>query len=837
MRQVTAPTLKEALERSVKNPSTEEVLEMKLKSMTVAVFRGLIALAGFAVLGPCTVCAKEAGNEQRVCIHTFDQDHDGKDSPGDIIEMNNSRIALRFRFVDVNASPQWNGYCLDLMAYRGETCFKQLDGDVAGGLYPVLRLHKDVVGMSMTVNDPEWADNPYMWTANAILTPTVAPGGGVVKRAMLPSYEAYTLYEKHETRGQTLVFTSQKRTDRAEELTFTLDGTKLRISHTVTNTGTNAAVLPGIVTLPAYRIINTYLVPWSGPLARKVPAAGYTDNYTLVADNPDGLTGSGMLFWSHAARDASLHMEGLFTWSAMRLKPGEKGTREVSVTFLDENIDRWYAGWLAKNSVTFDKIDWNAVEQYMADKTPQVMMPEGYVYHSYNNQPIGSKRDWHNEMTGRALMIKGLDSGDGKWFDYTRKANQYYYDCMFHKDPASRCYGYFRDQSTPDKLSMAYPWSQPYNAESYLAEYAVTRDPTLKDVLLLHFEKMYDGPLYNRAGKRWLWGLDAESGKEFDFGVFDAQEFGVDVMISAYEFTGDRKYLDRALEVMNKQRPVLENFGLLMEDTAGEPSVNTSAFASKILFKLYEHTGDAYWRDRAVRILNSLLYSRVYMQNFPPGEEWLKGALARKDANWLGGHGEPDSGTDSFTASMLTFIPWVMEALVAGYNHTGNSMYTDYMQQLLHHQMEANKRLLQASGGKAEFCGHYSLYHKRFDMTNAFEANVIDNDGLTLVSNLFLFPYAKAFRAGLRSPHSTAVLLSGADAAHWRLFHLAGINENVQLLTGSGKVAALSATGVNGERAQPVAFKATAGGITFLAQPYQMYAVTLDVGAMHGGSR
>jgi hypothetical protein len=794
----------------------------------MATVRGLMALAAFVGVFPFTLGAKEAKNNPPVSIRYFDKNHDGKESPGDIVEMSNGRIKLRFRFADVNSTPVWNGYCLDALSYCGETCFQQLDADTATQLYPLLRAHKDVVGMSMTVNDPEWADNPYMWTANAILTPTVAPGGGVVKRAMLPSYEAYTLYEKHEIRGQSLVFSSKKRSDRAEELTFTLDGTKLRMSHTVTNTGTNAAVLPGIVTLPAHRIINTYLIPWSGPLARKVPAAGYTDNYTYVADNPDGLTGSGMLFWSHNGRDSSLHMEGLFTWSAMRLNPGEKGTRELSVSFLDENIDQWYAGWLAKNNVTFDTIDWKAVEQYMADKTPQVMMPEGYVYHSYNNQPPGSKRDWHNEMTGRALMIKGLDSGDRKWFDYTRKANQYYFDFMFHKDPASRCYGYFRDQSTPDKLSAAYPWSQPYNAESYLAEYAVTKDPALKAVLLLHFEKMYDGPLYNRDQKRWLWCVDAESGKEFDFGVFDAQEFGVDVMISAYEFTGDRKYLDRALEVMNKQRPALENFGLLMEDTAGEPSVNTSAFASKILFKLYEHTGDAYWRDRAVRILNSLLYSRVYMQNFPAGEEWLKGALARKDTNWLGGHGEPDSGTDSYTASMPTFIPWVMEALVAGYNHTGNSMYMDYMQQLLHHQMEANKRLLQASGGKAEFCGHYSLYHKRFDMTNAFEANVIDNDGLTLVSNLFLFPYAKAFRAGLRSPHSTMVLLSGQDAKQWRVFHLAGIDENVRLLTGGAKVSALRATGVNGAEATPVAFKTTANGIAFEAKPYQMYAITLE---------
>ena len=786
-----------------------------------------LAVNGCAGLTGTDTC-RPAGDTQAVSIRYVDGDHDGKDSPGDVIEMSNGRIKLWFRFADVNAAPQWNGYCLDRLSYRDETCFQQLDSDTAGRLYPCLRLHKDVVGMSMTVNDPEWADNPFLWTSNGHLTPTVAPGGGVVPRAMLPSYEAYTLYEKHEMRGKTLVFASRKRSDRAEELSFILDGSKLRISHTVSNTGASAAVFPGIVTLPAHRIVNTYLIPQGGPLARKVPPAGYTDNYTFVADNPDGLTGSGMLFWSHDARDAALHMEGLFTWSAMRLKPGEKRTRELAVSFLDENIDRWYAGWLAQNNVTFDTIDWNAVEQYMAEKTPQVMMPEGYVYHSYNNQPPGSKRDWHNEMTGRALVIKGLDSGDRKWFDYTRKANQYYSDHIYHKDPASRCYGYFRDQSTPDKVSRAYPWSQPYNAESYLAEYAVTKDPALKAVLLTHFEKMYDGPLYNRAGKRWLWCLDAESGKEFDFGVFDAQEFGVDVMISAYEFTGDRKYLDRALEVMNNQRPALDNFGLLMEDTAGEPSVNTSAFASKILFKLYEHTGDAYWRDRAVRILNSLLYSRVHMQNFPPGEEWLKGALARKDANWLGTHGGPDCGTDSFTASMPTFIPWVMEALVAGYNHTGNSMYMDYMQQLLHHQMEANKRMLQASGGKAEFCGHYSLYFKQFAIDNVFHNHVIDNDGLTLVSNLFLFPYAKSFRAGVRSPHSTMVLLSGKDATQWRVFHLAGINEDVQLLTGAAKITALSASDVNGGQMLPVKFKATAGGIAFRAQPYQMYAFNLE---------
>lgn len=778
-----------------------------------------VAVWGCVVLpGRCTT--RSAEHHQQAFIHFFDQDHDGKDSPGDIIEMNNDRISLRFRFADVNATPLWNGYCLDALTYRGEPCFRQLDSETAVRLYPALRMHRDVVGMSMTVKDAEWADDPFLWTFNGHLTPSVAPGGSpVVPRAMLPSYEAYTLYEKHEIRGQSLVLLSKKHSDRSEELTFTLDGTKLRISHALTNTGGSAAVFPGSVTLPAHRIVNTYLVPWCGSLSRRVPAAGYTDHYTYVADNPDGLTGSGLLFWSHDGRQSALHMEGLFTWSAMRLNPGEKGTRELSVSFLDQDIDHWYAGWLAKNHVTFDTIDWEAVERYMAEKAPQVITPEGYIYHSYGNQWAGTKRDWHNEMTGRALVIKGLDSGDGKWFEYTRKANQYYFDNMFFKDPASRSYGYFCDQSwgwqTGEKRRDAYPWSQPYNVESYLAEYAVTKNPELKRVLLLNFEKMYDGPLYNRNGQRWYWRMDSESGKEDDFGVFDAQEFGADVMISAYEFTGERKYLDRALEVMNSQRNALENFGLLMEDTVGEPSVNTSAFAAKVLFKLFEHTGDAYWRDRAVRILNAMLYSRVYMENFPPGEEWLKGALARKDAEWLGHHAPPCVGTDTANASQTTFIPWVMESLVAGYSHTGNPMYTDYMSQFLHLQMESNKRLLQASGGKFEFSGAYNMYLKQFDM---------DNDGLTLVSNLFLFPYARAFRAGLRSPHSTAVLLSGADAQHWRLFHLAGISEDVRLLTGGARISALSATRVNGADTVPVAFQTTADGIVFHAQAFQMYS-------------
>lgn len=37
---------------------------------------------------------------------------------------------------------------------------------------------------------------------------------------------------------------------------------------------------------------------------------------------------------------------------------------------------------------------------------------------------------------------------------------------------------------------------------------------------------------------------------------------------------------------MNNQLQVLENYGLLLEDHAGEPSVNVYAFAAKELYRL-----------------------------------------------------------------------------------------------------------------------------------------------------------------------------------------------------------------------------------------------------------
>jgi hypothetical protein len=752
----------------------------------------------------------------------IDADNSGADSPGDEVLFGNSAISLRFRFADLSTrakkvDPRFNGYYLDTVKYRDETCFKHPDWETESALYPTLEAN-DVVGMTAFTSDRLFRSEPFLWMWNIAREPVrnMSPDmKWIMHGRELQSYEWYTLYEKHEVRGDTLAFVSEKRRNIREELLFTIDNNTLRIRFTVTNKMERPLAQVGIIVFPANRIIDTVYAQPDVKAARKIAPTGFTDNYTFTAAAADGLAGSGMLFWSRG-EDSLLHMDGLYSWHKFSVQPGESTSRELAVTFNNKNIDDYYSEYLRANNIEFDTIDWKAAEDYMVSKVPEAMNAKGYVWHAYDYNPPGTDHDWHNEMTGRAFMVQYLATGDQKWLEYTKNANLYYLDNMFFKNPDHVCHGYFMDQTYADKTHDCYPWSQPYNVESFIAEYAVTKDESLKQALLLHFDRMYDGPLYNPDGHRWYWVMH-EKGDSRDFATFDAQEFGMDVMISAYEFTGDRKYLQRAIEVMNAHKYALDNFGLLLEDRAGEPSVNTFAFAAKVLFKLYDYTGDKYWLDRAVRILNATVYSRVFMEPYGPDDAWLKGALARKDSDWRGQFGEPNTGTDSSAPSETTYIPWVMEALVAGYNHTGKEMYIQYIGQLLHHQMEANKRLAEATGGAVELCGHYNMFNGTF---------LQDNDGLTVVSNLFLFPYVNTFLRGVRSPQSSVVLAPGDKSI--RLFHLSGIKENVSVQFSKGKILSVRAVKIEGGGGTDIEYKSGSGTISFEASPYQMYEIAMN---------
>jgi hypothetical protein len=674
--------------------------------------------------------------------------------------------------------------------------------------------------MTAFVPNLNYEDEPFLWMWNAR-----EPAKNLTKgmewfptSLTLDSYEWYTLYKKQELRGDSLVFIAEKSKSAREELAFTPDGSKLNIRYTIFNKSPKTITEIGIIVFPANRIISTVFAQPGVKACRKVPPTGFSDNYTFHAESADGLAGSGMLFWSRADKSL-LHMDGLYSWNKMKVQSGSSATRSMAIDFLDKNIDRYYRDYLTSNGIKFDKIDWDKTERYLKDSVPLVVMPEGYVHHAYDYNPPGTKHDWHNEMTGRAFIVQYLSTGDAKWLEYARKANRYYIKEMFFNNPNHVCFGYFKDQTYADKQHDCYLWSQPYNVESLIAEYAVTKDKEVKKALLLNFEKVYEGPLYNAEAHRWYW-TQRENGEKGDFGVFDAQEFGADVMISAYEFTGDRKYLDRALDVIGRQKRVFDNFGLLLEDRCGEPSVNTFAFASKILFKLYDHTGDKYWLDRAVRVLNATVYSRVFMEPYGLGDAWLNGALARKDGDWMGQRGAPSTGTDSSIPSQSSYIPWVMEPLVAGYNHTANDMYMDFIAQMLHHQLEANERMAKQSDGKLHFCGHYNMFSETFDD---------DDDGLTVVSNLFLFSYVKAFIGGIRAPLYSAVLLPAEESGKFRIFHLSGIKENIPVLLKKGKVKSVCETNIAGKgKCVAVKLKSTVDGISFVSSPYGMFEVSFQ---------
>jgi len=784
---------------------------MNLKLM--AAFMGLILLAGAS--------GRTEPNPSVATITFKDSDRNGQDSPGDELVMENSVLRTQFIYADLSTpkarvNPKYNGWFLYSSSYKGEKFFQHPERDRATALYPSM-IANDALGMTAFLKDADYQDQPFLWLWNA----REPRKNGLASRlplnsSYLESYEYYTLYERHEEKGGALEFSSTKMDGIGQKITFKLEGPSLEIRYTASNTGSQPARLSGVITFPANRIIDTVFTPPDLKVTRKITPAAFTDNYTYKLSATDGLAGSGMLFWARA-KFSLLHMDGLLTWHRFDLDPGKSATRMMKIDFLDQDIDDYYRDYLASKNISFDTVDWPSVEKQLVAMVPKVIMPEGYIYHTYDYNPPGTNRDWHNEMTGRGLIIQHLQTGAADWLNYANRANKYYLERMYYTDPKHVCYGLFRDQTFADKLTDCFPWSQPYNVESLIAEYALTKDERLRKALLTHFEQMYEGPIYNKEGKRWYWRVH-DSGSKDDFGMFDSLEFGADDMISAYEFTGDRKYLERALETVNRSRSALDNFGLLMEDRAGEPSVNTFAFAAKLLFKLYEYTGDQYWRDRGERILNATLYSRVFMEPYGEQDKWLNGALSRKDGDWRNQFGIPTTGTDSSAPSQTSFIPWVNEALVAGYNHTGNQLYLKYMAQLMHHQMEVNKRLAEVTGGKAIACGHYNMYTEKFQE---------DNDGLTVVSNLFLFPYVKAFEKGVRSPHSAMVLMPGTDADSVRVFHLSGRSEEISLVLSGSQVKKITETDNNGKPIGGVVFKAGSGSVSFSAKPYAMYAVEL----------
>ncbi len=784
------------------------------------VFISVVVFAAFALISARRVDAGEPG---LVVYKWNDADKDGKDSPGDSVLYGNNNILLVFEYVDLSTrakkvKPIYNGYYLDTVKYRGEVCFKHPDWRTAYKQYPPLATN-DVVGMSVFTTNTIYADEPFLWMWNA-REPTknfAKDMQWVTANFAMEPYEWYTLYKKHELRGSSLVFTAGAGKNIHEEIAFTHEGDKLNVSYTATNKTSKSINGTGIIVFPANRIIDTVFAQEGVKASRKVPPTGFTDNYTFTASTKDGLAGSGMLFWSRAER-SMLHMDGLYSWFKMKIKAGEAETRSMTLSFSGKDIDKFYEDYLKSNGITFDTVDWDKTENYLKESVPLVMMPQGYVHHAYDYNPPGTKHDWHNEMTGRAFIVQYLQTGDKTWLDYAKKANRYYVKEMFFDNPNHICYGYFKDQTYADKQHDCYLWSQPYNVESLIAEYAVTKDDYLKKALLLNFEKVYSGSLYNAEAHRWYWTV-RESGEKGDYGVFDAQEFGADVMISAYEFTGNRKYLERALDVIGRQKHALDNFGLLLEDRCGEPSVNTFAFAAKVLFKLYDHTGNKYWLDRALRILNATVYSRVFMESYGQDDAWLKGALARKDGDWMGQRGVPTTGTDSSVPSQSSYIPWVMEPLVAGYGHTANEMYIGFISQMLHHQLAANEKMAEASEGKFHFCGHYNMYTEKFDD---------DDDGLTVVSNLFLFPYVKVYSMGIRATNYSAVMLPAAEAGRVRVFHLAGINEKLNLKMKKGKITSVCAVQSGEGSCRKVKFNSLKNVYTFDAAPYAMYEIGFE---------
>lgn len=778
----------------------------------------------------------------KVILIWHDNDHNGQDSPGDVIELSNGQIYLRLDYVDVwkghqalnpfdtppevrDLDPRWNGYYLQELRYRDEICYRYLGWDKARKLYPTLSSN-DVIGL---VGQPEsYPDNPFlsMWNAK--------------ESEKNPSYKWYVYFEKHEVRmdkekGQVLVLTADKGQGLSHTLEISLKGAQLFFDLRVRNKQDKEIQYINLLTLPANKIIDTNFGPPELLSCRKIEPLGFTENFTFTVSG-DGLAGSGMLPWK-IKRDTKsnyftggwwiLHQHGLFVWKATRLKPAEEASFNLVASFSDENIYSRYERYLKDNEITFERVKLDEVEDYLTKNVPRTITKEGWVYHAYE----WPTNDWHNEMTGKAFMTMFYVTGDKTWLNYTINANKYYLKKMRWNLPDHPFYGYFMDQTVDVKQRQCFLWSQPYNVESLLAEYPLTQNQEVKEALLLNFEKVHSGLMWNPEGKRWYWRAVVDPTTrppkliwKDDLNTFDACEFGIDVMLSAYSFTGERKYLDRAVEAMVNQLQVLENYGLLLEDHAGEPSVNVYAFAAKALYRLYDYTGNTRWLKEAEKVLDVLLMSFIHMDKYEGEFSWLKGGVSRKDGDWTGQFGEPTTGTDSSVATAPTYIPWIMEALVAGYKHTGKKMYLDYAHQLLWHSLEANKKMKEATGGRFEFCGHYNTYSRKF-----YE----DDDGLVIVSNLYEIPYLKIFEKGARVEHfdlqeiwdgeGKIRIINPTNSTIRALVHLPADWTSVRVLN-LGPIRDYFLGNMSSSGSE-VNFKLTSGRVEFEAAPMSLYQI------------
>ncbi|MGB9836267.1 MAG: hypothetical protein ACPLRX_05960 [Candidatus Saccharicenans sp.] len=780
---------------------------------------------------------------EKASLVWHDNDRNNQDSPGDVIEMSNGQVYLRLDYVDVwkghqalnpydnppelrDLDPRWNGYYLQELRYRDEVCYRYLGWDKAREKYPTLSSN-DVIGL---VGQPEsYPDRPFLSLWN------------IKESEKNPSYKWYVYFEKHQlSRDQDgqpkLILLSDKGQGLEHRLEISLKGKELFFNHKVKNKKGEDLTYINLLTLPANRIIDTAYGPSELLCSRDIEPVGFTDNFTFTVRG-DGLAVSGMLPWK-IKRDTKsnyftggwwiLHQQGLMVWKATELKAGEEAAFNLVATFSDEDIYSRYNRYLKENGISFERVNLDEVENYLVKNVPRTVTREGWVYHAYE----WPTNDWHNEMTGKAFMTMFYVSGDRQWLDYTVKANQFYLEKMRWNSPDHPFYGYFMDQTVDIKQRQCFLWSQPYNVESLLAEYPLTENQKVKEALLLNFERVHSGLMWNPQGKRWYWRAVVDPSSKpprliwkDDLNTFDACEFGIDVMISAYSFTGDRKYLERAKEALENQLHVLENYGLLLEDHAGEPSVNVYAFAAKALYRLYDYTGETRWLVEAGKILDALLMSFIHMDKFPAEYYWLKGGVARKDGDWTGQFGEPTTGTDSSVATAPTYIPWIMEALVAGFKHNGKKMYLDYAHQLLWHSLEANKKMKEATGGKYEFCGHFNTYLKKF-----YE----DDDGLVVVSNLYEIPYLKTFEQGVRVEHfdlqeiwdgeGRIKIINPTNSRLRAILHLPAGWETVKVLSlGPIKDYFSGNLGSSGSEQE---FKRAGNTLEFMTEPMSLYLIS-----------
>jgi len=215
--------------------------------------------------------------------------------------------------------------------------------------------------------------------------------------------------------------------------------------------------------------------------------------------------------------------------------------------------------------------------------------------------------------------------------------------------------------------------------------------------------------------------------------------------------------------------------------------------------------------------------SFIHMDKYEGENSWLKGGVARKDGDWTGQFGEPTTGTDSSVATAPTYIPWIMEALVAGYKHTGKQMYLDYIHQLLWHSLEANKKMKEATGGKYEFA--VIQYYKR----QFYE----DDDGLVIVSNLYEMPYLKVFEQGIRVEHfdlqeisdnSSLIRIINPTGASWpAVVHLPADWQKLEVVR-LGQIKSYF-TGDKNAVSGPVEFTLENKKATFATEPYSVYLI------------